>query len=343
MLLGKTGLVVPTMVIGTSSLGNLYQASSYSEKLELVKTALDCFPGLTVFDSAGKYGAGLALESLGKALNELNVPKDQVIISNKLGWRRIPLVGSEPTFEKEVWKNLEYDAIQDISYQGILDCFEEGNELLGGYESQLVSVHDPDEYLAQAKNESDLEKRFQDILDAYRALADLKKAGKVKAIGVGSKSWEVIQKIYEKVDLDWVMIANSMTIYSHPQDLLKFMEQLENDGVGIINSAVFHSGFLVGGDYFDYQLASTENPVFQKQHQWRTSFFELCAAQKIEPAHACIQFGLNLPGVSALALNSTSPKRIQKNAAFCQTPIEPGFWKQLKEKQLIKRDSKISI
>lgn len=343
MQLGKTGIEVPSMVIGTSSLGNLYQSSSFSDKLELVKTALDCFPGLTVFDSAGKYGAGLALESLGKALNELNVPKDQVIISNKLGWRRTPLKGAEPTFEKDVWKNLEYDAVQDISYHGILNCFEEGNTLLGGFKSQLVSVHDPDEYLAQAGSDADYKIRFQDILEAYRALADLKKAGKVKAIGIGSKSWQVIRKIHEQVKLDWVMIANSMTIYSHPSELLHFMEQMKYDGVGIINSAVFHSGFLVGGDYFDYEFAGSDNPAFQKQHQWRSSFFELCTSWGIDPAHACIQFGLRFPGVSALALNSTSTKRIQKNAAYCQTPIESGFWKELKEKQLIKRDSKISI
>ena len=35
--------------------------------------------------STGKYGAGLSLEVLGKCLSELHIPKDRVIISNKLG------------------------------------------------------------------------------------------------------------------------------------------------------------------------------------------------------------------------------------------------------------------
>jgi hypothetical protein len=30
--------------------------------------------------------------------------------------------------------------------------------------------------------------------------------------------------IADEVNLDWVMIANSMTIYRHPKDLLDFME-----------------------------------------------------------------------------------------------------------------------
>lgn len=38
-----------------------------------------------VFDCAGKYGAGLALQSLGNCLKILNVKPENVLISNKLG------------------------------------------------------------------------------------------------------------------------------------------------------------------------------------------------------------------------------------------------------------------
>lgn len=337
MELGNTGILIPQVIIGTSSLGNLYEAKTFSEKMELVRATLECFPTLTVFDSAGKYGAGLALETLGKALTELDIPKEQVMISNKLGWRRIPLRGKEPTFEKDVWKDLKYDAVQDISYKGILACFEEGNELLNGYKTALVSVHDPDEYLDQPNSPKRYEDRFNDILEAYSALNELKKAGKVKAIGVGSKNWEVIQKIYTHFKLDWVMVANSMTIYSHPEELFEFLGQLKNDGVGIVNSAIFHSGFLVGGDYFDYQKMDSRDPNFQERYQWRAEFFRICEAFKIDPAHACIQFGLNLPGVNALALNSSSPRRVKINADYCSNPIPDSFWSTLKERGLLSK------
>lgn len=335
MKLGKTGLQVPSMVFGTSSLGNLYKARSYEQKLDLVRTSIECFPNGAVFDSAGKYGAGLALETLGQALHDLNVSKDKILISNKLAWRRAPLLGKEPTFERDVWKDLKFDAVQDISYQGILKCFEEGHSLLKGFESQLVSIHDPDEYLDQASSPKDYEKRFQDILEGYAALDELKQAGKVKAIGVGSKSWEVIQKINSHFKLDWVMIANSMTIYDHPEELFDFMKQLEKEGVGIVNSAVFHSGFLVGGEHFDYQKLSLEDAESLKKFKWREQFFALCKASEIDPAHACIQFALQLPGVNSLALNSTSSRRIQANAKFCETPISDEFWISCKEQGLI--------
>src|SRR4051812_39830117 len=178
-------LNLPPVIFGTSALGNLFVALSDADKLEIVKECVYHSKGTVVFDSAGKYGAGLALESLGKCLKKLNVKPEDVIISNKLGWVRTELKTEEPTFEPGVWKDLKYDAIQKISYEGILECFEQGNELLNGYVPQWVSVHDPDEYLATAENKQHEEKLYKDILDAYKALSDLKAQGKVQAIGVG--------------------------------------------------------------------------------------------------------------------------------------------------------------
>ena len=92
-----------------------------------------------------------------------------------------------------MWKDLKHDAVQKISYDGIMECFRQGNELLNGYIPQMVSVHDPDEYIAAAKGYPHSEKLYEDILDAYEALYDLKKQGKVQSIGVGAKDWKIIK------------------------------------------------------------------------------------------------------------------------------------------------------
>jgi D-threo-aldose 1-dehydrogenase len=34
------------------------------------------------------------------------------------------------------------------------------------------------------------------------------------------------RQIAAEVELDWVMFANSLTIYNHPKELLEFMEEL---------------------------------------------------------------------------------------------------------------------
>ena len=249
----KEKITLPPVVYGTSCLGNLYEALPYETKLAIVKECVTNAPGdVVIFDSAGKYGAGLALEMLGTCLAEMGVPVEKVVISNKLGWIRTPLVGDEPTFEKGVWRDLKNDAVQKISYDGILECYHQGNELLGKYEAQMVSVHDPDEYLAAASNEADKEKRYADILEAYRALNDLKKEGKVSSVGIGSKDWKVIERISNDVALDWAMIANSLTLHSHPKELFDFISSLHQKGVEVINSAVFNGGFLIGSDYYNY-------------------------------------------------------------------------------------------
>lgn len=244
----------PKLIFGTSGLGNLFVTTDETSKYKVIRECINQSDGVVVFDSAGKYGAGLALETLGTCLNKLKVKNDKVVISNKLGWLRTDLKTEEPSFEPGVWKDLHYDAVQKISYDGILECFEQGNHLLNGYIPQMVSVHDPDEYLGKAKDKNHAEQLYKDILGAYKALRDLKQQGKVKAIGVGAKDWKIIQKISYDVPLDWVMIANSLTLKTHPNELIEFIHELDIKNINVINSAVFHSGFLVGGDYFDYKF-----------------------------------------------------------------------------------------
>ncbi|TXK36710.1 aldo/keto reductase [Pontibacter qinzhouensis] len=334
----KVSINIPPVIFGTSGLGNLYEALDDDVKLAIVKECFVHSKGPAVFDSAGKYGAGLALESLGKCLRELNIKPEDVIISNKLGWVRTELKTPEPTFEPGVWKDLKYDAVQHISYDGILECFEQGNELLGGYVPQLVSVHDPDEYMAQAKDEAEAGKLYQDILDGYRALANLKAQGKVQAIGVGAKSWPIIKRIASDVQLDWVMIANSMTIKEHPQDLLDFMQELKQQGVQIINSAVYHGGFLIGGEYYDYKHVSPDSEENKALFKWRDDFFALCKQYDITPAQACVQFALHTPGVVSLALSTTNPKRVKQNIENAYNAVPAGFWQAMKEKGLLEQE-----
>lgn len=113
-------LQLPPVIAGTSSLGNLYTALSPEKKKQIVAAYLNASPRPAVFDSAGKYGAGMALEALGRCLKELGVPPEEVMISNKLGWIRTPLTAQEPTFEPGVWKNLQHNARQQIGYHQIM-------------------------------------------------------------------------------------------------------------------------------------------------------------------------------------------------------------------------------
>ncbi len=334
--LGKTGLDVPPIVYGTSYLGNLYRALPWKDKLALMQKWFECTKKPVVIDSAGKYGAGLALEMIGKGLGELGVTPEDIVISNKLGWYRVPLETPEPTFEPGAWAELENDAVQTFSYEGIMKCHRQGNELLGGtYRAELVSVHDPDEYLFAAKNGEDRKKRLEDVLESYRALFDLKKEGLVKAVGIGSKDWLTIRELHGHVAFDWVMLANSFTIFHHPPELLDFIGRLNGDGVGIINSAVFHGGFLTGGKLFDYQDIGPGSEKGKIIYPWREEFQEICKRHSVIPGDACLQFGISHPAIVSLALNTSKPEKMNRNVEILQRSIPGDFWAEMKAGELI--------
>src|SRR5690606_43073 len=274
---------------------------------------------------------GLSLESIGESLRQLGVSPSDVLISNKLGWYQVPLTTTEPTFEPGVWKGLKNDAVQKISYEGILACFHQGNALLGDYTAQLVSVHDLDEYLANADSLEEEEELYRDIMDAYRALAELKAEGKVLGIGVGAKDWKTIQRIANDVVLDWVMIANSLTVHHHPEELIDFIEELGRRDVTVINSAVFNGGFLVGSDYYNYQLIDKDAEEGKALYAWRDKFWAICAKFDILPAEACFNFGFNITGVRSVALNTTKSEKVRMNAAIATKNIPADFWRAMRE------------
>ena len=327
--------VLPRIIFGTASLGNLYAEPPYEEKKAVIEAVIkSAGDGIAVLDSAGKYGAGLALEVIGKCLEELNVPPEKVLISNKLAWKRIPLAeGAEPTFEPGAWVNLKNDAVQDISYQGIKDCFENGNELLGKYDSGLGSVHDPDEYLNAAKDGADLIKRRLDVLGAYRALSELRDAGKVASIGVGAKDITAIDWISDHVKLDWAMFACSITPYAHNDVAKRLLKKLGAQGVDVINSAVFNGGFLTGGSFFDYREVKPETDP--ELFAWRDKFNAVCQEFSVDPAAVCVQFSFLFPEIKSVALATSKPARVASNLQLANAEIPQAVWDKLQAEGLI--------
>ncbi len=329
--LGKTALKLPKLVFGATSLGNLFQQPSDSEKSAIVRAWMQSGFSPVVIDSAGKYGAGLSLEVIGRELQALGVEPHEVVISNKLGWRRIPLSGPEPTFEPGVWINLAHDAIQDISYDGILRCWDEGNQLLGGYQAGLVSVHDPDEYLDAASNAQDREQRLKDIVAAYRGLCELRDAGKVLAVGVGAKNWRVIQELDQHCDFDWVMFANSFTILEHPKELVLLIDRLAARGVAVINSALFHGGFLLGGDFYNYRPIAPDDPADAQRLLARKAIQQACAEVGYSMFEVGVAFGMSHPGIRSVALSSSRADRVADHVAAVDIELPQDVWKRLRD------------
>ena len=82
--LGNTGLKVSVF-----GLGNWINNEDDAQPLECTKAAI--LNGINFFDTAEHYGDGLAETTLGKALKELNVPREKIVVTTKL-----MAVGNDP-------------------------------------------------------------------------------------------------------------------------------------------------------------------------------------------------------------------------------------------------------
>ena len=79
--LGKTGMMVPVLSFGASSLGGVFHSVREEDAIEAVFTAID--NGLNFIDVSPYYGHYKAETVLGKALKE--IPRDKYLLSTKVG------------------------------------------------------------------------------------------------------------------------------------------------------------------------------------------------------------------------------------------------------------------
>jgi len=199
-----------------------------------------------------------------------------------------------------------------------------------------LSIHDPDEYLDGAGGDEALRaRRMQDVRDAYRELIRLREQGVVKAVGIGAKDWRVVREIVDQVDVDWVMLACSLTVMSHARELLDWVKKTAARGVAIIDSALFHGGLLIGSDHLDYQRVNPAIPAHAAALVWRERFHAICQRHAVLPAVVAVGFARRIPGVVSVALNSTHAARVGDNVAMPTAPIPSAVWHDLRAARLI--------
>ena len=134
------------------------------------------------------------------------------------------------------------------------------------------------------------------------------------------------------------MFANSFTILRHPPELLEFIKELHQSEMGIINSAVFHAGFLTGGRYFDYVPIEPKTKENSALFEWRKKFFAISLQFGVSPAQACISFGMTPPGVISIALNTSDPNRVRENVNMANSSLPREFWAEMVKNRLISDD-----
>ena len=323
--IGRRGLQVTGLGLGTAPLGGLYRDLSDEEAFATVAAAWDA--GVRYFDTAPHYGHTKAEHRLGDALRRY--PRDQYVLSTKVGRRFVPR--TTPYDGSEGWQNpLPFQAIYDYTHDGILRAFEDSQQRLGIAEIDILLIHD----LEPATHGDKYATYWKQLTDGggFRALDDLRSAGAVKAVGLGVNQAAPILDALANFDIDCALLAGRYTLLEQAT-LNDLLPACEARGVSILLGGAFNSGILaqgVEGDLkFNYGAAPPE--VIERVARLEA----VCRKHDVPLAAAALQFPRAHPAVATVLTGARSADELRENVASFERPIPAALWTALHDEGLL--------
>jgi aryl-alcohol dehydrogenase-like predicted oxidoreductase len=206
--LGQTGLQVPILSFGASSLGQEFRSVTLDEALGSVKAALDS--GFNLIDTSPFYGRGMSEVLLGVALK--SIPRDDYLLCTKLGRY-----------------SLEHF---DFSAKRVAESVDVSLHRLGTDHLDIILCHDI-EFVP-----------MQQIVDeTLPALRKAREQGKVRFIGFSGYPQKIFRFICDQADVDCVLNYNQYTLQN-----TRFADEtvpwLKARGIGVMNAGPFSARLL---------------------------------------------------------------------------------------------------
>ena len=206
--LGKTGLNLPIVSFGASSLGQEFRKVDLNEALRSVHVALDA--GMNFIDTSPFYGRGMSEVLLGIALR--GVPRERYLLGTKLG---------------------RYDAAHfDFSARRVVESVDVSLHRLGVDHLDICLCHDIEFVPMQ-----------QIVEETLPALRKVQKQGKVKFVGVSGYPMKLFRFVLDQTDLDVILSYNQYTL-QNTRFADELVPYLKAKGVGIMNAGPFSARLL---------------------------------------------------------------------------------------------------
>ena len=207
-LLGRTGLEVPILAFGASSLGAEFRRVTVEEALASVRVALDL--GMNLIDTSPFYGRGMSEVLLGIALKE--VPRDSYTLCTKLG---------------------RYDLGHfDFSARRVAESVDVSLHRLGTDHLDIILCHDIEFVPMQ-----------QLVDETIPALQRIRDAGKVRFIGFSGYPQKIFRFVCDQTDVDCVLNYNQYTLQN-----TRFADEtvpwLVERGIGVMSAGPFSARLL---------------------------------------------------------------------------------------------------
>jgi D-threo-aldose 1-dehydrogenase len=313
----RVDLELTRLSLGTAPLAGLFKSVDISESDQLIHTALD--NGMNYFDTAPLYGHGLAEERLGRILSNVTKPFVlQTKVGRVLNW--VEKADPVPWFPDA---DPHIQPVFDYSADGIKRSLEDSLKRLGVDHIDIALMHDSENHIPEAIN------------IAYPVLADLKRQGIIKAVGIGINFCDVAIEIMKNVDLDIVLLAGRYTLLDQSAQNKLLPYALERK-VDITIGGVFNSGVLADpkpGATFEYLPASDE--IIAKAQ----AIGAFLSERGIPLTAAALQFPLRHPAVTSVLTGSRNSKELLANMADFDLELPEDIWNQLEDAGLIEKMS----
>jgi D-threo-aldose 1-dehydrogenase len=316
--LGRGGLRVSTLALGTAPLGNLYAPVAEEDAAATVGSALEA--GLTYVDTAPHYGLGLAERRLGRLL--AGVPRDRFVVSTKVGRLVRPLAPGETADPEGFADSPPARRVWDLSGDGVRRSLEESLERLGLDRVDILLLHDPDDHEREAYEQ------------ALPALIGLRDQGVVTAIGAGMNQAEMLTRFVRDLDIDVVLVAGRYSLLDQ-RALAELLPTCAARGTAVVVGGVFNSGLLADprpGATFDYAPAPPE--LVDRAAR----LAEVCARHGTPLRAAALAFPFGHPAVTSVLVGARSAAEVQDAVACFEWPVPGELWADLVATGLLPAD-----
>ena len=313
---------------GGASMGNLYRAISDEAARETILAAWDS--GFRYFDTAPYYGLGLSERRIGDVLR--HVPRDAFDVSTKVGRILEPdITVVDNQLRYGFASSMPFRPRYDYSYDGFMRSYAASLQRLGLARIDTLFVHD----IGTATHGADNDRYFKDLANSgYKALEELRRAGDIKAVGLGVNEWEVCEEAMKIGQFDCFLLAGRYTLLEQFALESFFPKCLEHDA-SIILGGAYNSGILATGvkgkrvGYYNYEPAP--DTITERVRQIE----EVAQSHTVTLAAAALQFPLAHEVVASVIPGIGSAARVGQTLSLYNEDIPPAFWNDLRTAELI--------
>lgn len=317
---------LPRFGIGAAALGNLFTPVEDDTARSTIDTAWNL--GVRHFDVAPHYGLGLAERRLGEALSARR--RDEYVLSTKVGRRLVPSPETAhemdgagfavPADSRRRW---------DVTEDGLRDSLDESLQRLGTDSVDIVYLHDPDEHVPDG---STVEHELDLTLPVLAALRD---EGRIRAVGVGSKSTRALAHAASSGLIDVVMIAGRYTLLEQTavDDVLPMCLR---HSVAAVAVGVYNSGALALDEPrrdLPYEYGSMPDDVYVKI----TRLARICRDAGTTLTAAAVQFPLQHPAVVSVLAGARDPREVHEALERYASDVPASLWTDLEDSGLVRR------